>query len=78
MDLLFINQMYSEMLQVSDIIQERQTEGAKYSRNVINLTFAACYKLVSSVNCFYFSCILHMSFRIQKRALNMLLNFGKT
>lgn len=45
LDLLYDNGKYKEMLEVFEIIKERQIEGTKYPRNIVVLTFAACYKL---------------------------------
>lgn len=45
MDLLFKNEMYEEILQVADIVKEKQHIGAKFPKNVVVLTLAACYKL---------------------------------
>lgn len=47
MDLLFKNEMYNEILDVFGIIKGKQIQDAKYPKNVVVLTFAACYKLVS-------------------------------
>ncbi|KAL1502192.1 hypothetical protein ABEB36_007370 [Hypothenemus hampei] len=45
LDLLYENQRYQEMLDVFQIISEKQLEGQKYPKNVIVLILAACYKL---------------------------------
>lgn len=45
MDLLYENSRYQEILDVFDIIKNRQHQDAKYPKNVVILTFAACYKL---------------------------------
>lgn len=45
MDLLLKNEMYEEVLQVADIVKEKQHIGAKFPKNVVVLTLAACYKL---------------------------------
>lgn len=52
MDLLYNNERYKEMLEVFDIIKNKQMENAKYPRNVVTLTLAACYKMVQ----FYILC----------------------
>jgi len=45
-DLLYNNQMYQEVLDVFETVKSRQTQGAKYPRNVVILVFASCYKMV--------------------------------
>ncbi|KAJ8967696.1 hypothetical protein NQ317_011487 [Molorchus minor] len=45
LDLLFENKKYKEMLEVVNIITNRQIEGSKYPRNIMVLAFAACYKM---------------------------------
>ncbi|XP_067004607.1 pentatricopeptide repeat-containing protein 2, mitochondrial [Anabrus simplex] len=45
MDLLYKNGMYDNILEVFQIIKKRQIENAKYPKNVVVLTLAACYKL---------------------------------
>lgn len=47
LDLLFINDRYQEMLDVFEVISNKQLEGHKYPKNVVVLALAACYKLVS-------------------------------
>jgi pentatricopeptide repeat domain-containing protein 2 len=47
MDLLYENGRYQDILDVFEIIKQRQHQEAKYPKNVVVLTFAACYKLVS-------------------------------
>jgi hypothetical protein len=47
MDLLFENERYQDILDVFEIIKLRQHQEAKYPKNVVILTFAACFKLVS-------------------------------
>jgi pentatricopeptide repeat protein len=48
MDLLFQNEKYEDMLDVFEIIKQRQHQEAKFPKNVVVLTFAACFKLVST------------------------------
>jgi len=48
MDLLFQNERYQDMLDVFDIIKRRQHQEGKFPKNVVILTFAACFKLVST------------------------------
>jgi hypothetical protein len=63
MDLLFENRRYQDILDVFEIIKQRQHQEAKYPKNVVILTFAACFKLVSVASsitllltcCCYFS-----------------------
>ncbi|PNF38994.1 hypothetical protein B7P43_G05983 [Cryptotermes secundus] len=45
MDLLFENGKYQDILDVFEIIKQRQHQEAKYPKNVVILTFAACFKL---------------------------------
>lgn len=45
-DLLYNNQMYQEVLDVFEIIRDKQVQGTKYPRNVLVCVFASCYKLV--------------------------------
>ncbi|KDR07029.1 pentatricopeptide repeat-containing protein 2, mitochondrial-like [Zootermopsis nevadensis] len=45
MDLLFENERYQDILDVFEIIKGRQHQEAKYPKNVVILTFAACFKL---------------------------------
>ena len=47
MDLLYENERYQDVLDVFEIVRERQHQESKYPRNVVILTIAACYKLVS-------------------------------
>lgn len=46
LDLLYENGKYEDILSMCQLIKERQLESAKYPRNVIVLTMAACYKIV--------------------------------
>lgn len=46
LDLLYNNQMYSEMLEVYETIKNKQVQMTKYPRNVMVLVFAALYKMV--------------------------------
>jgi hypothetical protein len=62
MDLLFQNERYQDMLDVFEIIKQRQHQEAKFPKNVVILTFAACFKMVSISSstviiflCFFFS-----------------------
>jgi hypothetical protein len=63
MDLLFENGRYQNILDVFEIVKQRQHQEGKYPKNVVILTFAACYKLVSTsssimlllICCCYFS-----------------------
>jgi pentatricopeptide repeat domain-containing protein 2 len=50
MDLLFENGRYQDILDVFEIIKQRQHQEAKYPKNVVILTFAACFKLVSEAS----------------------------
>ncbi|KAL1129869.1 hypothetical protein AAG570_012813 [Ranatra chinensis] len=45
MDLLLKNNMYDEVLEVFDIVKNKQLQGAKYPKNAVVLALAACYKL---------------------------------
>lgn len=45
MDLLLKNEMYEEVLQVADIVKDKQHIAAKFPKNVVVLALAACYKL---------------------------------
>ena len=47
MDILFQNERYQDMLDVFEIIKRRQHQEGKFPKNVVILTFAACFKLVS-------------------------------
>lgn len=46
MDLLFKNEMYDEVMQVADIVQDKQISSNRFPRNVVVLTMAAAYKKV--------------------------------
>lgn len=46
LDLLYENQKYNQILEVFDIIKNKQLEGTKYPKNVVTFVLAACYKLV--------------------------------
>lgn len=52
LDLLFKNQMYSEMLDIFNIISSKQLQGSKYPKNAVVLVLAGCYKLVC-VLCYF-------------------------
>jgi pentatricopeptide repeat domain-containing protein 2 len=56
MDLLFENGRYQDILDVFEIIKQRQHQEAKYPKNVVVLTFAACYKLVSISSSILLTC----------------------
>ncbi|CRK95707.1 CLUMA_CG009164, isoform A [Clunio marinus] len=45
LDLLFQSEQYQDILNTFDIIKSRQIQGGRFPKNVIVLTFAACYKL---------------------------------
>ncbi|KAF7268615.1 hypothetical protein GWI33_018305, partial [Rhynchophorus ferrugineus] len=47
LDLLYENQKYDEVLEVTEIIKTKQFDGTKFPRNVVVLALAACYKLNS-------------------------------
>lgn len=49
MNLLYENKKYSEVLEVYEIVKNKQLEGSKYPRNIVVLTLAACYKMVSKL-----------------------------
>lgn len=49
MDLLLKNNMYDEVIQIFDIIKNKQIKGTRYPKNAVVLVFAACYKLVSLI-----------------------------
>lgn len=46
LDLLYENEKYDDVIKAFEIIKERQIQAAKYPRNIIVLTMAACYKQV--------------------------------
>jgi pentatricopeptide repeat domain-containing protein 2 len=54
MDLLFQNERYQDMLDVFEIIKQRQHQEGKFPKNVVILTFAACFKLVSTFSSMLF------------------------
>ncbi|PSN51224.1 hypothetical protein C0J52_10560 [Blattella germanica] len=45
MDLLFEHRRYQDVLDVFEIVRARQHQDTKFPRNVVILTYAACYKL---------------------------------
>ncbi|ENN72972.1 pentatricopeptide repeat-containing protein 2, mitochondrial [Dendroctonus ponderosae] len=45
LDLLYENQKYQEILDLFEIITDKQVEGLKYPRHAVVLAMAACYKL---------------------------------
>lgn len=47
LDLLYKNEKYQDMLTVFEIIKDKQIQTARFPRNVVVLTMAACYKLNS-------------------------------
>jgi pentatricopeptide repeat protein len=55
MDLLFQNERYQDMLDVFEIIKQRQHQEGKFPKNVTILTFAACFKMVSTFSSMMFS-----------------------
>lgn len=46
MDLLYKNQMYDEVMQVMDMVKDKQIAGSRFPRNVVVLAMAAAYKKV--------------------------------
>ncbi len=46
MDLLLRNKMYSEVLEVFTLVQERLIQGNKYPKNCFILAMAALYRMV--------------------------------
>nr|XP_022920793.1 pentatricopeptide repeat-containing protein 2, mitochondrial-like [Onthophagus taurus] len=44
-DLLYENKMYNEMLDLYNLVKEKQIESLKWARSLVVLTMAACYKL---------------------------------
>lgn len=47
MDLLFKNEMYDDVMQIMDIVKDKQITGSRFPRNVVVLAMAAAYKQVS-------------------------------
>lgn len=47
MDLLYENQEYDRVLEVMEIVKERQLNGIKFPMDCVTLAIAACYKIVS-------------------------------
>ncbi|KAK7791978.1 hypothetical protein R5R35_010148 [Gryllus longicercus] len=48
LDLLLRSNLYDKVLEVFDVIKNKQIEGAKYPKNVVVLVFATLYKMNSS------------------------------
>lgn len=48
LNLLFVNKRYDDVLEVFEIIKNKQIQGAKYPKNAVVLVLATCYKQVSS------------------------------
>jgi len=44
-DLLYNNHMYQEVLDIFEVIKNKQVQGTMYPRNVAVLVFASCYKM---------------------------------
>jgi len=44
MDLLLRNEMYDEVLQVMEVVKDKQLQGSRYPRNIVVLAMAAVYK----------------------------------
>uniref|UniRef100_A0A1B6JLF5 Pentacotripeptide-repeat region of PRORP domain-containing protein n=1 Tax=Homalodisca liturata TaxID=320908 RepID=A0A1B6JLF5_9HEMI len=44
MDLLFKNEMYDEVMQVADVVKDKQIPNSRFPRNVVVLALAAAYK----------------------------------
>jgi len=57
MDLLYENGRYQDVLNTFDTIKSRQVQGGRYPKNVVVLTFAACYKL-NTPEAFDYACNL--------------------
>lgn len=47
LDLLYKNEKYQDMLTVFEMIKDKQIQSARFPKNVVVLTMAACYKLNS-------------------------------
>ncbi|XP_049813223.1 pentatricopeptide repeat-containing protein 2, mitochondrial-like isoform X1 [Schistocerca nitens] len=47
LDLLYKNEKYQDMLTVFEMIKDKQIQNARFPKNVVVLTMAACYKLNS-------------------------------
>lgn len=47
MDLLLKNEMYDDVMQIMDIVKDKQISGSRFPRNVVVLAMAAAYKKVS-------------------------------
>lgn len=50
LDLLYENKKYDDVLEAVDIIKNKQIEGSQYPRNIVVLSSAACYKIVSNIS----------------------------
>lgn len=46
MDLLFKNGLYDDVMQIMDIVKDKQITGSRFPRNVVVLAMAAAYKKV--------------------------------
>lgn len=46
LDLLYEEKRYKEVLEIFDLIKEKQVQGIKYPTYSIVIVFAACYKIV--------------------------------
>jgi pentatricopeptide repeat domain-containing protein 2 len=46
MDLLFSNDRYEDVMDVFNIVVQRQTQGARYPKHCVVLAFGALYKMV--------------------------------
>lgn len=51
MDLLYENQQYDHVLEVMEIVKDRQLNGIKFPMDCVTLAIAASYKIVSVVKC---------------------------
>jgi pentatricopeptide repeat domain-containing protein 2 len=47
MDLLFINGRFEDLMDVFDIVVQRQTQGARYPKHAVVLAMGALYKMVN-------------------------------
>ncbi|XP_023219348.1 pentatricopeptide repeat-containing protein 2, mitochondrial-like, partial [Centruroides sculpturatus] len=45
MDLLFVNKRYQDVLDVYDVLRNKQLYGTRYPRDCVVLALASCYKL---------------------------------
>lgn len=67
MDLLYQNEMYQDVLDLLEVLQEKQVQGVKFPKNAVVLAMASCWKMVSSVSI----CLLDMGFleQFQRRVM---------